>query len=378
MRTLVDYRPALRTRTGVGEYVHELARALVATGDAADERLFLFSSSRADRLAPDVVPGATVIDRRWPVRVLNYAWHRWEWPPVEALSGESIDVAQSLHPLLMPARHAAQVITIHDLDFLEHPERTAAEIRRDYARLSRAHAARADHIVTVSNFTAGEIVRLLGVSRDRITVASPGAPDWAPRDHEPAGGYLLFLGTIEPRKNLGVLLDAYSRVLGRGLPLPTLVIAGRPAPGATTATWLTQASEAPLAQHVELRGYVPPEDRRALIAGAVALVMPSLMEGFGLPVVEAMTLGVPVIASDRGSLPEVLGGAGELFSATDPESLALALTRVTTDPALRARMSAAGLVRARQYTWAETARQTRAAWARAVAARDRRVKGAHG
>ncbi|TAK14879.1 MAG: glycosyltransferase family 1 protein, partial [Acidobacteria bacterium] len=150
MRTLVDYRPALRTRTGVGEYVHELARALVATGDTARDPLFLFSSSRADRLAPDVVPGATVIDRRWPVRLLNYAWHRWEWPPIESLAGVSIDVAQSLHPLLMPARQAAQVVTIHDLDFLDHPERTSGEIRRDYGRLARAHAARADRVITVS------------------------------------------------------------------------------------------------------------------------------------------------------------------------------------------------------------------------------------
>lgn len=369
MRTLVDYRPALRTRTGVGEYVHELARALVATGDTARDPVLLFSSSWSDRLARDVVPGAIVIDRRWPVRLLNYAWHRWNWPPIESLAGTPLDVAQSLHPLLMPARRAAQVVTIHDLDFLEHPERTSGEIRRDYAALARAHAARADRIVTVSRFTAGEIERQLGVAADRITVAGPGAPAWTPRGAEPPQGYLLFLGTLEPRKNLGVLLDAYAALLAERpvAPLPRLVIAGRPAPGSDD--WLARASAAPLAGHVDLRGYVAPDDRRALMAGAVALVMPSLMEGFGLPVLEAMTLGVPVVASDRGSLPEVLGGAGEVFDAADAGALAAALSRVLASPDRRRAMTAAGLARARHYSWHDTARCTREAWALAVAAR---------
>lgn len=373
MRTLVDYRPALRTRTGVGEYVHELARALVATGDPVKDPLFLFSSSRTDRLAPDAVPGATVIDRRWPVRLLNYAWHRWEWPPIETLAGQPFDLVQSLHPLLLPAKRAAQVVTIHDLDFLDHPERTSGEIRRDYGRLAHAHAARADRIITVSEFTASQIVEKLGISRDRITIASPGAPEWAPRDREPDDAYVLFLSTLEPRKNLGVLLDAYTALLGAGHSLPKLVVAGRPAPG--SEEWIARASAAPLRSHVELRGYVAPEDRRALVAGAAVLVMPSLMEGFGLPLVEAMTLGVPVIASDRGSLPEVLGGAGDVFNATDPAALAASLSRVLSSIEVRRSMAAAGRERARHYTWKDTARHTRDGW---ELARETRLKKARG
>ena len=108
------------------------------------------------------------------------------------------------------------------------------------------------------------------------------------------------------------------------------------------------------------------------MAGAVALVMPSLMEGFGIPVVEAMTLGVPVIVSNRGSLPEVAGGAGETFDHTDAPALAASLTRVLASPELRARMADAGRARARHYTWADTARHTREAWADAIQARKRR------
>ncbi len=124
MRILVDYRPALRERTGVGEYIHQLVRAYAAGGQ---DEVAVLTSSWKDRPAPGLAAelNAQVIDRRVPVRVLNYAWHRLEWPPVEALAG-GVDVVHAAHPLLIPARSAAQVITIHDLFFLSAPERTRA------------------------------------------------------------------------------------------------------------------------------------------------------------------------------------------------------------------------------------------------------------
>ena len=156
MRVLVDYRPALRHRSGVGEYAHELIKALLATSgpestDDPDDpiRVTLFSSSWKHRLPADRVPGARVVDARVPVRLLNAAWHRAGWPPVERFAGP-IDVAHSMHPLLMPARCAARVVTVHDLDFLDHPERARAEIRRDYPSLTPEHARRADAVIAVS------------------------------------------------------------------------------------------------------------------------------------------------------------------------------------------------------------------------------------
>ncbi|HXI32065.1 MAG TPA: glycosyltransferase, partial [Vicinamibacterales bacterium] len=219
MRVLIDYRPALRERSGVGEYTHELARALLAMYPPGDSRaldLTLFSSSWKDRFerSPDLA-GATRIDRRVPVSVLNLAWHRLGWPPIETLAGAAFDVAHSSHPLLMPARAAAQVITIHDLNFLSHPERTHAEIRRDYPDLVGEHARRADAVIVSSAFAADEVARRLGVAREQIAVCPPGAPDWQPRASAPANGYLLFFGTLEPRKNIGGLLDAYERLIAR-------------------------------------------------------------------------------------------------------------------------------------------------------------------
>jgi hypothetical protein len=135
VRILVDYRPALRARTGVGEYIHQLVKAYTASH--TDEEMLLFTSSWRDRpsAAVSADTGARVIDRRIPVSILNYLWHRHEWPPVEMLAGD-VAVAHSAHPLLMPARRAAQIVTIHDLFFLSNVDQTRAEIRRDYPKLA--------------------------------------------------------------------------------------------------------------------------------------------------------------------------------------------------------------------------------------------------
>lgn len=369
VRILVDYRPALRQRTGVGEYVHELVRAYTALPAAKDDTVALFSSSWKDRLAPETAAdlGAEAVDRRVPVRALNYLWHRAGWPPVETLAGAA-DVVHAQHPLLIPARRAAQVVTIHDMFFLTDPDRTHAEIRRDYASLGPAHARRAHAILTSSGCTAGLIVSRLGVSADRVYVCPPGAPRWQALGrgpHLPPDGYVLFLGTLEPRKNAGVLLDAYTQLIDAGARVPRLVLAGRAGPG--SKPWLDRLRRPPLAGRVEHRGYVA--DREALYAGARLLVVPSLDEGFGLPALEAMSAGIPVIASNRGSLPEVVGDAAPLVDAADAAGLARAITRMLGDEAYARACAERGLARAATFSWARTAGLVRAMYEDAVARR---------
>lgn len=370
VRILLDYRPALRGRTGVGEYVHELARALVATAKPV-ESIVLFSASWKDRLPPDAVPGARTVDRHVPVRLLNLAWHRLEWPPVESLVRDAVDVAHSAHPLLMPARGAAQVVTVHDLDFLDHPERTRAEIRRDYPPLAAAHALRADHVIAVSQHTARQVTNRLGVPETRVTVCSPGAPDWPRRTDEPRDGVILFLGTLEPRKNLGVLLDAYEALLARATsPVPNLVLAGRAGRGAEPL--IDRARRPPLAGHVELPGYVEPDRRLDVYDRALLLVVPSHTEGFGIPALEAMTRGIPVVAAGRGALPEVVGQAGLLVDPDDEAALGHAMERLLGSRAERDACREAGWQQARRFSWIETAAEIREAWAMAVERRTRR------
>jgi glycosyltransferase involved in cell wall biosynthesis len=366
VRILLDYRPALRQRTGVGEYVHELAQALARETTETDE-ITLFSASWKDRLAPGVVPGAAVLDRKIPGVLLNLGWHRMEWPPVELLTRARFDVVQSLHPLLIPSSRAARLVTIHDLDFLDHPERTRAEIRRDYPKLAESHARRADHVVVNSESTAADVMRRFGLAPDRITVCAPGAPPWTPRASEPADGCILFLGTLEPRKNLGVLLDAYERLRALVPDAPRLVLAG--GHGAESAALIARARQGSLAGMVDLPGYIPPDQREALYRRALVFIMPSHTEGFGMPVLEAMTLGVPVIVANRGALPEVAAEAGQYFEPHDAEALAETLRAVVTHAGLRAAMRDRGLARARLYDWRASAGHLRDAWARALAHR---------
>jgi glycosyltransferase involved in cell wall biosynthesis len=384
VRVLIDYRSALRSRSGVGEYTFRLVKALHDTagdnGSGRSVELTAFSSSWKDRLRlPTELAGVACIDRRVPVSVLNFSWHRLGFPSAEALTGVRMDVVHSFHPLLMPSRRAAQVVTIHDLDFLAHPERTRGEIRRDYPALARTHAHRADRIVVVSEFTAQEVTLLLDVPRERISVCRPGAPEWSPRDSPPSDGYVLFFGTLEPRKNVGVLLDAFERVLARSASgsrpgaTPRLVLAGNATVEA--APWLERLARPPLAGRVRHLGYVDPARRRELYEGAQMLVQPSLQEGFGFPVLEAMTVGVPVVVTDRGALPEVLGDAGLVVDAEDPLQMADAIERMTTDEQLAAACSARGVARAKEFRWADTAQHALDAYQQAIEHRRRRGAG---
>ena len=369
VRILLDYRPALRQRTGVGEYVHELTRALVATSPGPDEQLLLFSASWKDRLPAQTLPGTTVVDRKIPVRALNFGWHRLGFPTADRLANGRLDVVQSFHPLLIPASHAAQIVTIHDLDFLDHPERTRAEIRRDYPALAHKHARRAHHIVVNSKTTAEQVGRRFGVESRRLTVCYPGAPSWTRRTEEPDNPCLLFLGALEPRKNVGVLLEAYRRLLLRTTAVPPLVLAGPP--GADSKTILAHASDRPLAGRVEFPGYIRDTDREALFRRALVFIMPSHTEGFGMPVLEAMTVGVPVLAADRGALPEVVGDAGLRFEPDDAEALERLLDDLIHSPERRRELRERGWRRAAEFSWTSSAHSLREAWRRAIEARER-------
>lgn len=364
MRVLIDYRPALKAPTGVGEWVHRLVVALAAL-DSADEPLDLtiFSSSWKDRLGESAPAEVRRIDRRIPVAALNYGWHRLAWPPIEMVTGAPFDVVHSPHPLLIPSRRAARVVTIHDLDFLDHPDRAEAEIRRDYPRLVTRHARRANHIVVPSRHTATEVTERLGISPEGITVCPNGPPAWAPRTTWPAPGHILFVGAVAPRKNIGVLLDAYAALLSRRPDLPPLVLAGPPSPQADE--WMRRIDSPPLAGHVRCTGYLGKDELRRYYDEARLLVLPSLTEGFGLPALEAMTVGVPVVVSRRGALPEVVGDAGLVVEPT-PEAIADALERLVTDEGLAHTLAERGRRRAGDFSWTSSAERLVGAYRQAL------------
>ena len=371
VRTLIDYRPALRDRTGVGLWVARLVVALAERQGADALDITVFSSSWKDRLLAALPPGVTGVDRRVPVRLLNYLWHRRGWPAIESLALGPFDVVHSPSPLLIPSRSAARVITIHDVDFLRHPEHGVREIRRDYAALARLHAHRADRVVVPSAHTGDEVARRLELPRDRITVCPNGAPAWPARSRPPTTGHLLFVGTIAPRKNVDRLLAAYALLRERRPDAPQLVLAGHST--RESGPTLARLTSQPLAGHVRHEGYVDDKRLQELYEDAVLVVLPSLDEGFGIPALEAMTVGVPVVAAARGALPEVVGDAGLLVDPLDVAALAGTLERVLTDDQLRGRLSAAGAARARQFSWRASADALTGAYAQAIECRRARL-----
>lgn len=369
VRILVDYRPALRERTGVGEFVHELAKALCA--GASPDAVALFTSSWKDRPAPDLpaeMPTARIVDLRVPVRALVWSWNRLEWPPVEWLAG-AYDVVHSQSPLLIPTTTAAQVVTVHDLDFLRHPEQMTAEIRRDYPALARAHAARADAVIVSSRYAAAEVTRELQLDPARVHVCPPGRPAWAAevgRLRQGSGArakHILFMGTLSLRKNVGTLLEAYAQLRAQVPDAPPLVLAGHRTPA--SARWEARCEQPPLKGHVEITGYVSAQHKLDLYAGALMLVLPSYEEGFGLPVLEAMACGVPVIVSSRGSLPEVAGPAATPIDPDDAAGFTAAMKALLGAEAARA-AAGRGIAQASGYSWPACAAAARRAYGAAM------------
>lgn len=270
------------------------------------------------------------------------------------------------------------VTTIHDLAFEHLPETFN---RRSWMQLRltvRKTARRAAQIITVSEYSRDDISRTYGIAPRRITVTPEAAPPhFLPVTNETelrriresygiSGDYILSLCSIQPRKNLVRLIEAYACLRGvrPEVKLPQLVLAGKR--GWLDSETFRAAEQNALGKDILFTGYVPEQDLAGLYSGAICFVYPSYFEGFGLPVVEAMQCGVPVIAGNRTSLPEVVGDAGLLFDPFDTQALVKALTQVIDDSEYRAVLRAQGLERAKEFNWKTTAQLTLGVYQRAV------------
>ena len=270
------------------------------------------------------------------------------------------------------------VSTIHDLSFEHLPETFTRRSRTQLRLTVRGTARRAAVILTLSEFSRRDIIETYAVDPERVLVTPAAAPtNFAPVENETElkdirerygikANYLLSLGSIQPRKNLARLIEAYAllRSSRAGNQLPQLVIAGK-------RGWLDNeiqraAQRENRNESIKFIGYVPEKDLPALYSAAICFVYPSFFEGFGLPVLEAMQCGTPVIAGNRTSLPEVAGAAALLFDPFDAGALAEAIERIIHNPDTRAELRAKGLERARIFSWTATARLTLQAYERAL------------
>jgi len=356
----LDVRPSLSRPTGVGTYVLGLARRLPPL--APEDRFHFFSASLKERYPQrNWAPNVHVVDRRLPVHGLNFAWNRLAWPPLDRLVGSNLDLVHSPTPLLVPCRRGKRLVTIHDLFFLKHPDLVEGETRRDFVTLVRDHVRRADGVICVSEYTASEARRLLDLPEEKIAVTPHGVDpiyrEAAAEDRVeetlrrlrlPRGG-ILYVGSSEKRKNLVTLVMAYL-TLARRRRIPPLVLAG---PG---SDWAQGGDR--VGPQIVATGYLDKPDVRCLMAASSMLVLPSLEEGFGLPVVEAMAAGLPVVCSEGSALAEVAGDAACLVDPHDVNGLARTAERLLDDQGLASEMRRRGLDRSRRFDWQDTASRT--------------------
>jgi glycosyltransferase involved in cell wall biosynthesis len=363
LRIGIDGRAFASPAPGIRRYIRSLTRALLALG----EPLEIVALGGRDSSA---VPAGARYIAEPPHPPTNLGWTLVGVP--RAARRARVDVIHApayTAPFWSPA---PVVLTVHDVSYERHPQ--WYPYRRDWARRAfyRRSAYAAAHILTVSRFSATEIAAAYGIPGERMTVTPLGVDQaFGPSDtslsHEFPPGvtppYVLHVGDLHERRNLPMLVEALlaARRAAAAAPL-SLVLAGMDRGVGSTVCAIAAQADAPDA--VVLLGTVTERRLRELYRGAAALAYPSFYEGFGLPLVEAMACGTPVIASRTTSIPEVVGDAGMLLDPADTNAWTTALLQVANDEHLRARMRAAGLRRAAGFTWERTARLTLEAYRR--------------
>lgn len=374
MRIGLDGKILTLRAGGTGRYAINLTRAMLAEAAARrpDLEFVVFTGPRTSRAVMEEFRGAC--EERFlgakssVVRSLTLV--------PAALRRLRVDVFHGMDHVGIPlvGRTGKYVVTVHDVIPLVLPEtftlRHRLVVRTALARIRRA----ADLAIVPSRVVKDDVVRRLGLPDDRVMVTPEGcearfrpapaeAVDAAAARYRLPPRYVLAVGTLEPRKNLGALLHAFARLRRRGSVDPELHLVLAGARGWLDAPIFRTVRSLGLEQAVRFPGFIDDDDLPAVYSGAALFVFPSLYEGFGLPLLEAMACGVPVVTSNVASMPEVAGGAALLVDPRDVDGLAAAVAQGLRDEPMRARLRAAGIARARRFSWETAARRTLDAYA---------------
>ena len=373
MRIAIDLSPAIHQKAGLGRYARTLTEHLIAL-DAANE----YVAFAYGRFAPNALSPALRALPRANVPLGARPWRMSVW--LAHVLGVSLDRAlpradifHATEHLLPPLKNARTVFTLHDLIFRLYPKHHLPLNHWFLTNAMPFFLRRADAIIAVSECTKSDAIRLYHLSPGKITVIYEGVnpalgpvtdPDLIAQararyaHHQP---FIFFVSTIEPRKNIPTLVDALKELRRRGFK-HRLLIAGRKG-------WLYQntfdhINQAGMESQVDFLDFVPDADLPALFAACDAFVFPSLYEGFGLPPLEAMACGAPVVCSNTSSLPEVVGNAALLVNPRDAREIANAIERVVSSRALRDELRAKGIAQASRFSWERAARETLAVYER--------------
>lgn len=348
--------------TGTEAYARHLIRALWQSNPGHRLRLYMSTlptSELAALLRPDACEARVI---PWP-RLwthMRLAWEIWRRPP------DLLFIPAHVMPL---ACRVPTVVTVHDLGYRFFPE-AHPRLARWYLEWStRRHTRLAVRVIADSEATRRDLIRQYGADPERVAVVYPGRDEALTRQDDPAhwtrvrarygipGDYLLYLGTLQPRKNLVRLLQAFAGLLAAepsAAGLSLVLAGGRGWHAAHVEHWIERLD---LVGRVVLTGYVAETDKAALLSAALALVYPSLYEGFGLPLLEAMACGTPILTSNISSLPEVAGPAAVLVDPLSVESITEGMARLIRDPALRAHLVQQGYLQLHRFAWDQAAAQ---------------------
>jgi len=378
MQITIDALPLLFRSAGVKNYLYYWIRHLQRE-PGAEVRLFPFLEGLAglDHELAAASLGGTVL-RLGLFHLIN------RLPDASARAFLPIGGVFHASKVIHAPRRAKLTATIYDLTCWLVPETHRSGVVAADRLFAERIWRRADGLIAISENSRNDAVRVLRIPEDRISVIYPGVPEAyssmsqesvaAVRDRHGLGRpYLLYVGTIEPRKNVALLLDAYNAISPSVADEFSLVVAG---PRGWSGPETLARLESP-PKNVRYLGYVPEDELPALFAGATAFVYPSLYEGFGFPVAQAMAAGVPVITSCVSSLPEVTGGAAVLIDPHSRQELRCAIERILTEPSLRARLSAEGRNQANRFSWADNARKSMEFFSRVVSGSCCAVGAAH-
>lgn len=359
----IDYTPAYEQTAGIGRYVRDLVAALAREDDQTAYHLFV-AGTQQQTLPPPPGPNfawkPTRVTPRWLARI----WHRLHVPlPVEFFTGR-VDLYHATDFVLPPMRTATRtILQVHDLSFVRVPDAAAPRLKAYLDRIVPVSVHRADHVLADSQATKDDLLELYGVSPDKVTVLYGGVDSrFQPVSDQAVIGrirqkyriqdapFALSVGTVQPRKNYRRLIQALAQQDGLNL-----VIAGG-------AGWLADpiyqaVEETKMESRVQFIGFVDDVDLPALYSAAACFAFPSLYEGFGLPVLEAMACGVPVITSNSSSLPEAGGDAALLVDPYDVAAISDALGHIMQDTTRRETMIHRGFQHVQQFTWTESARK---------------------
>ena len=371
-RIALDYTAAYEQGGGIGRYVREIVAALARQPAEFDYRLFVSGVTSDKPLPPHPAPHFTWKPTRLSPLWMARIWGRARIPlPVEWFTGR-VDLYHATDFVLPPVM-ARSLLTVHDLSFVRVPEAAPPTLKAYLDVVVPRSVRRADHVLADSQATKDDLIELYSTPAEKITVLLSGVdarfqPTENPKVREkygiPQRPYIFSVGTVQPRKNYARLIHALAALRGRGVDVVLVIAGGK---GWLEDPIYAAIEEAGVSDYVHFIGFADDADLPALYTEALITALPSLYEGFGIPVLESMACGTPVLTSNVSSLPEVAGDAAITVDPNDLDAIVDGLQRLVDDERLRSTLIERGLARAKQFTWDRSAQQLRDIYTRMLA-----------